>query len=73
MLPRNVLCPRNGDTHIKNLAGNAARFSVLFDHYVDTSRERINPFSINVPLTDKPGSWFLQAKSLKNTCGRVTF
>ena len=23
------------------------------------------------PFTDKPGSWFLQAKCLKNTCGRV--
>ena len=22
---------------------------------------------------DKPGSWFLLAKYLKNTCGRVTF
>ena len=25
----------------------------------------INPFSTNVPLVDKPGSWFLLAKSLK--------
>ena len=33
----------------------------------------INLFSTNVPLTDKPGSWFLLAKCLKNTCGRVTF
>ena len=32
-----------------------------------------NPFSTNVPLTDKPDSWFLLAKCLKNTCGRVTF
>ena len=30
-------------------------------------------FSTNVPLTDKPGSWFLLAKCLKNNCGRVTF
>ena len=33
----------------------------------------INPFSTNVSLTDKPGSWFLPVKCLKNTCGRVTF
>ena len=32
-----------------------------------------NPFSTNVPLMQKPGSWFLLAKYLKNTCGRVTF
>ena len=31
----------------------------------------LNPFSTNVPLMDKPGSWFLLAKCLKNTCGRV--
>ena len=28
------------------------------------------PFSTNVPIMDKPGSWFLLAKCLKNTCGR---
>ena len=33
----------------------------------------LNPFSTNVPFMDKPGSWFLLAKCLKNTCGRVTF
>ena len=33
----------------------------------------LNPFSTNVSFTDKPGSWFLLAKCLKNTCGRVTF
>ena len=32
----------------------------------------VNPFSTNVPLLDKPGSWFLLGKCLKNTCGRVT-
>ena len=32
----------------------------------------INQFLTNVPLTDEPGSWFLQAKCSKNTCG-VTF
>ena len=33
----------------------------------------INPFSTNVPLMDKPGSWLLLTKCLKNTCGRVKF
>ena len=33
----------------------------------------VNPFSANVPLTDKPGSWLLLAKCLKNNCGGVTF
>ena len=33
----------------------------------------INSFSINVPIMDKPGSWFLLSKCLKNSCGRMTF
>ena len=33
----------------------------------------LNLFSPNVPFMDKPGSLFLLAKCLKNTCGRVTF
>ena len=33
----------------------------------------INPFLTNVPPTEKPGSWFLLAKSLESTCGRGTF
>ena len=33
----------------------------------------INPFSTNVLLMQKPGSWFLLVKCLKNTCGKVTF
>ena len=33
----------------------------------------LKPFSTNVPFMDKPGSWFLLAKCLKNTCERVTF
>ena len=33
----------------------------------------LNPCSTNVPFTDKPGSWFLLAKCLKYTCGKVTF
>ena len=32
-----------------------------------------NPFLTNVPFIDKPGSWFLLAKCLKNTCGRVIY
>ena len=32
-----------------------------------------NAFSVNVPLMDKPGLWFLLAKCLKNTYGRVAF
>ena len=35
--------------------------------------EQVNLFSINVPFMDKPGSWFLLATCLKNTCGKVTF
>ena len=33
------------------------------------SLQCLNPFSTNVPLMDKPGSWFLLAKCLENTCG----
>ena len=33
----------------------------------------LNPFSTNVPLMDKPGCWFLLAKCLKNSGGRVPF
>ena len=33
----------------------------------------INPFQANVPLMEKPGEWFLLAKCVKNTCGRMTF
>ena len=36
-------------------------------------RELFKTFSTNVPLMDKPGSWFLLAKSLKNTSRRVIF
>ena len=35
--------------------------------------EQVNLFSINVPFRDQPGSWFLLATCLKNTCGKVTF
>ena len=32
-----------------------------------------NPFSTDVRLMQKPGSWFFLPKCLKNTCGRVPF
>ena len=41
-----------------------------------TNRPLLNtliPLSTNLPLTDKPGSWFLLAKCLKNTSGKVAF
>ena len=31
------------------------------------------PFSTNFLIMDKPGSWFLVPKYLKNTCRRVKF
>ena len=33
----------------------------------------INPFPANVPIMEKPGRCFLQAKCMKNTYERVTF
>ena len=42
----------------------------VFDHFVGLA---LNPFLTKVPLMQKPGNWFLLAKCLKNTCGRVTF
>ena len=33
----------------------------------------INPFPTNAPFMNKPGSWFLLAKYVKNTCGIKTF
>ena len=30
-----------------------------------TLKNQVNPFSTSVPLTDKPGSWFLLAKCFK--------
>ena len=39
----------------------------------DNYTNHLNTFLTNVPLMDKPGIWFLLAKCLKNTCGRVTF
>ena len=42
-------------------------------HYDKGFFKELNSFSTNVPLMDKPGSLFLLAKCLKNTCRRVTF
>ena len=44
--------------------------NILLVNIVATS---INPFLANVPIMEKPGSWFLLAKYVKNTRGRVTF
>ena len=44
----------------------------LFEHFLEFV-DKVNPFSTNVQIMDKPSSWFLLAKCLKNTCGRVTF
>ena len=41
---------------------------------IDTSGMKcFNPISTNIPISDKPGNWFLLGKCLKNTCGRVRF
>ena len=52
------------------------KFKKLHDRLIilrhEIHQNYINPFSTNVPLPDKPGSWFLLAKCLKNTSGRVT-
>ena len=63
----------------KELISIHCQKSLLTKFYVDMLQLKnygfttLNPFSTNVPLTDKPGSWFSLAKCLKNTCGRVTF
>ena len=45
----------------------------LYQLVVYVRRDVFNPFLTNVSIKDKPGSWFLLPKCLKNTCGRVTF
>ena len=63
----------------KELISIHCQKSLLTKCYVDMLQLKnygfttLNPFSTNVPLTDKPGSWFSLAKWLKKTCGRVTF
>ena len=41
--------------------------------YHQFSIASVNPFPANVPIMEKPGSWFLLAKFVKNACGRETF
>ena len=48
-------------------------FKTLQDKTICETPFFVNPFSSNVPFMDKPGSWFLLAKCLKSTCGKVTF
>ena len=55
------------------LKSKSMKLLFSYKHEVFTGLKWINQFSTNVPLTDKPGDWFLLAKYLKNTCGRVTF
>ena len=50
-----------------------SRKSFLWSLWFKLFTLAINPFSTNVPIMDKPGSWFLLAKYLKNTCGKMTF
>ena len=51
-------------------------YLALLNSQIDCTKNRdlfFDSFSTSVPLMDKPGSCFLLAKCLKNTCGRVTF
>ena len=47
-------------------------FAFLLITSFSTSIQLVNPYSSNVSLMQKPGSWFLLAKCFKNACGRVT-
>ena len=41
----------------------------MFDHFVKLAlKGLINPFPTNVPIMDKPGSWFLLAMFQKHLC-----
>ena len=42
---------------------------IFSERYFETD---MNPFPANIPFIDQSGSWFLLAKCVKNTCGRVT-
>ena len=47
---------------------------MFLNQKLEKSGEKVvNPFSTNVSFMDKPGNWFLLAKGLKNTSGRVSF
>ena len=70
----------NMETNVKYnayICDNFHKFSLTNDNHFNTLIKYCifvpNLFSTNVPFMDKPGSWFLLAKCLKNSCGRVTF
>ena len=70
----------NSDNKIYSVCNNfwlnqVAKAFIFITHLVRFSKTvyTIKIFSTNVPIMDKSGSWFLLAKCLKNTCGRVTF
>ena len=44
----------------------------LLEHFLEFV-DKVNPLLTNAPIMGKPSSWFLLAKCLKDTCGRVTF
>ena len=44
-----------------------------FEDCIGRTGTSINLLSTNVPVMDKPGSWFLLVKCLKSTSGRVAF
>ena len=67
-----------------DIVGGPRRASELLHKYAGSSSKKLkdiihalieyfNPFSTNAPFMDKPGSWFLLAKCLQNTCGKETF
>ena len=66
-MPR-CFCELAFDTVIVQKPVGDGLFYIFFQKYYFLSL--FNPFLTNVPLMQKPGSWFLLAKCLKNTCGR---
>ena len=61
-------------TYLKNRKPNSlTKISSITRLLIFDTTSLFNPFSTNVSLMNKPGSWFLLAKCLKNTCVRVTF
>ena len=48
-------------------------YKIYYTEHLVKSAFVINPFSTNAPFVNKPGSWFLLAKYVKNTCGIKTF
>ena len=74
-----ILCGKGFWKFNSSLISNTKYTENMQNHIFETaytwpSNWRIfNPFSTDVSLMQKPGSWFLLAKCFKNTCGRVTF